>query len=393
MLDHMQQHRPVSSVAAKKRILVVAGTRPEAIKMAPVVLALRNHTDAFEVRLCSTGQHRQMLAQALADFDLVPDASIDVMETSQTLAGLSGRLFLAIDELFARENPDAVLIEGDTTTVQVAAICAFYRGVPVGHIEAGLRSNDLAAPFPEELNRRMTSLVTTWHFAPTELARDNLTAEGFDPGSIFVTGNTVVDALLEMRRRVDVDPPELAPRVQSAIGRNAPIVLVTGHRRESFGEGFRNICDALNTLARKHSGVVFVYPVHLNPAVREPVHSRLANIGNIVLEEPLPYKAFVRLMQVSRLILTDSGGIQEEAPSLGKPVLVMRSVTERPEGVEAGVNRLVGTSADSIVHGVEEVLLDEQTYRRMSAGKNPYGDGTASMQIAAILRDKLGSRP
>ena len=375
---------------APKRILVVAGTRPEAIKMAPVVHALR--AASFDVRLCSTGQHREMLIQAFADFDLKPDAELDVMQPGQTLAGLSSRLFASLDGLLARESPDAVLVEGDTTTVEVAALCAFYRQIPVGHVEAGLRSHDLRLPFPEELNRRITALATTWHFAPTELARKNLLAEQVAPDSIFVTGNTVVDALLDTRARIAKSPPPLPPRVETAIANKSPIVLITGHRRESFGQGFENICDALLELALAHPETTFVYPVHLNPAVRAPVHARLSHIANILLEEPLAYRAFVRLMAACRLILSDSGGIQEEGPSLGKPVLIMRDVTERPEGVDAGVNRLVGTSRGSIVAGVSELLTDEGVYRRMSGATNPYGDGTAAKKIAAILQQQLKDR-
>ncbi|HEY5048615.1 MAG TPA: UDP-N-acetylglucosamine 2-epimerase (non-hydrolyzing) [Rhizomicrobium sp.] len=376
-------------VPATKRVLLVVGTRPEAIKMAPLVHALRGMGNAFDVRLCSTGQHKEMLVQALADFDLCPDCELGLMEPGQTLAALSARLFRAIDEVLARERPDAVLIEGDTTTVEVTALCAFYRQIPVGHVEAGLRSHDLELPFPEELNRRITTLAATWHFAPTMLARRNLEAEGIRPDSIFVTGNTVVDALLDMRMRVRMSPPRLSSRLETAIDRNLPIVLVTGHRRESFGTGFQNICDALQRLAASHPETTFAYPVHLNPAVRQPVRERLGKIENIVLEEPLPYRAFVRLMEVSRLILTDSGGIQEEGPSLGKPVLIMREVTERPEGIDAGVNRLVGASTQSIIAGVEELLSNEQVYRRMSLATNPYGDGTAATQIAAILQQQL----
>ncbi|MGD0192021.1 MAG: UDP-N-acetylglucosamine 2-epimerase (non-hydrolyzing) [Rhizomicrobium sp.] len=372
-----------------KRILVVAGTRPEAIKMAPVVHALRKHGDAIDLRLCSTGQHREMLAQALADFDLAADVELCVMEPGQSLASLSGKLFSAIDDLLALEQPDAVLVEGDTTTVQVAALCAFYRRIPVGHVEAGLRSHDLNLPFPEELNRRVTALAATWHFAPTELAKRNLESEHVAGDKIFVTGNTVVDALLDMRARVRAVPPALPQRIETAIAQHAPIVLITGHRRESFGQGFENICNALQRLAAKRRDVAFVYPVHLNPQVREPVHQRLADIPNILLEEPLAYRPFVRVMEACRLILTDSGGIQEEAPSLGKPVLIMRDVTERPEAIDAGVNRLVGTSTESIVDGVEELLSNDKAYQRMVSAKNPYGDGKAAERIAEILADKL----
>jgi UDP-N-acetylglucosamine 2-epimerase len=380
-------------VAARRRILVVAGTRPEAIKMAPVVHALRAAGSVFDVRLCSTGQHREMLAQAFADFELEPDIALSVMEPSQTLAGLSSRLFSSIDALLDAEKPDAVLVEGDTTTVQVAALCAFYRSIPVGHVEAGLRSHDLSLPFPEELNRRITALATTWHFAPTELARRNLVSEGIGPDRIFITGNTVVDALLDMRGRVRATPPQLPQRVEAAIAQRSRIVLITGHRRESFGQGFRDICDALRQLAARHPDVAFVYPVHLNPAVRQPVFEWLAHIDNVILEEPLAYRAFVRLMEASLLILTDSGGIQEEGPSLGKPVLIMRTVTERPEGVDAGVNRLVGTSPQSIVSGVEELLTNEGIYARMSSAPNPYGDGKAASRIADILKRELKDAP
>jgi UDP-N-acetylglucosamine 2-epimerase (non-hydrolysing) len=382
----------MSNVTVAKRILVIAGTRPEAIKMAPVVHALRGMGNTFDVRVCSTGQHKEMLAQALADFDLAPDCILDVMQTGQTLAGLSGRLFHAIDALLARERPDAILVEGDTTTVEVAALCAFYRRIPVGHVEAGLRSHDMTQPFPEELNRRITALAATWHFAPTRLAGRNLEAEGIRPEVIFVTGNTIVDALMDTLERIQKSPPPLPERIEAAITRRTPIVLITGHRRESFGQGFQNICDALQRLAASHPETTFIYPVHLNPAVRQPVHERLENIENILLEEPLAYKAFVRLMEASRLILTDSGGIQEEGPSLGKPVLVMRDVTERPEAVEAGVNRLVGTVPDSIVSGVEELLSSEQAYGRMTSAANPYGDGTAAKKIAGILERQLTER-
>jgi len=379
-------------VTAAKRILVVAGTRPEAIKLAPVVHALRAAENAFDVRVCSSGQHKEMLAQAFADFGLAPDCALEVMQTGQTLAGLSGRLFPAIDGMLAQERPDVVLVEGDTTTVEVAALCAFYRQIPVGHVEAGLRSHDMTQPFPEELNRRIAALAATWHFAPTKRAGRNLEAEGIRADAIFVTGNTIVDALQDTRERVRKSPPPLPPRIESAIRRKSSIVLVTGHRRESFGQGFQNICDALQRLAASHPEATFVYPVHLNPAVRQPVHERLANIENIVLEDPLAYRAFVRLMEACQLILTDSGGIQEEGPSLGKPVLIMRDVTERPEAVEAGINRLVGTVPDTIVAGVEELLSNEQAYRQMTSATNPFGDGTAAKQIAAILDQQLRER-
>lgn len=372
-----------------KKILVLAGTRPEAIKMVPVVRALQAMDDVFAVTLCASGQHKEMLAQAFADFDLAPDLDLGVMAPSQTLAGLSARLFAAVDDLLARETPDALLVQGDTTTAQVAALAAFYRRIPVGHVEAGLRSHDLEAPFPEELNRRIISMVGRWHFAPTPLARQNLLDEKVPAASIHVTGNTVVDALLEMRGRIAKDPPALPPRIEALMAARAPIVLVTGHRRESFGQGFENICEGLRRLAERHPDVSFVYPVHLNPRVGEIVRARLGHIANVVLEAPLSYKPFVRLMDASRLLLTDSGGLQEEGPSLGKPVLIMRKTTERPEGVIAGVNALVGADADAIFAGVHRLLSDPAAYASMAQAKNPYGDGTAGTQIAAILRKSL----
>jgi UDP-N-acetylglucosamine 2-epimerase len=372
-----------------KRILIFAGTRPEAIKVAPVVRALRDLGEAFEVRLCSTGQHGEMLEQALADFELSPDIELEVMAPGQTLAGLSGRLFPAIDALLEREQPDAILVQGDTTTVQVAALCAFYRRIPLGHIEAGLRSGDLAAPFPEEMNRRIATLAARWHYAPTERARRNLLAEQIPEAAILVTGNTVIDALLETVERTRRAPPPLPSALAAVVASDRPMVLITGHRRESFGQGFQDICMALRRLADAHPETAFVYPVHLNPNVLDIVTGQLSGVPNILLERPLAYRAFVRMMDRARLILTDSGGVQEEAPSLGKPVLVMRSVTERPEGVEAGVSLLVGSDPDTIVREVSRLLTDEAAYRRMASASNPYGDGAAGRRIAAALREAL----
>jgi len=372
-----------------KKILVFAGTRPEAIKMVPVVRALRAAGDAFEVRLCASGQHREMLDQAFADFDLVPDVDLGVMAPAQTLAGLSARLFTAIDALLEREKPDAILVQGDTTTAQVAGLCAFYRRIPLGHVEAGLRSHDLDAPFPEEMNRRVISMVGAWHFAPTGLAKQNLLDEKVPASSIFVTGNTVIDALLEMRERIRKTPPALPAAIEAVLAAKRPVVLITGHRRESFGQGFENICEALKRLAERHKDVSFVYPVHLNPQVDAIVRARLGAVANIVLEAPLSYKPFVRLMDASRILLTDSGGLQEEGPSLGKPVLIMRKTTERPEGVTAGVNKVVGTDVEAIVSSVDALLTDAKGYAQMASTKNPYGDGTAGKQIAEILRKAL----
>ncbi|MFM0298369.1 MULTISPECIES: non-hydrolyzing UDP-N-acetylglucosamine 2-epimerase [Paraburkholderia] len=376
---------------AKKKVVVFAGTRPEAIKVISVVQALRAAPDDFDVCLCSVGQHREMLMQAFADFGVTPDASLDVMSQNQSLAGLSARLFTAIDEFLAAQSPDIILVQGDTMTVQVAALTAFYRRIRVGHIEAGLRSHDMAAPFPEELNRRVASLVTDVHFAPTELSKKNLLAEQVPADRIFVTGNTVVDALYLMLERLKHEHVALPERVEAALAEGRRIVLVTGHRRESFGPGFENICTALRKIAEAHPDVRIVYPVHMNPKVREVVNRVLSGQAGIYLEEPLTYKPFQRLMAASHIILTDSGGIQEEGPALGKPVLVMRDVTERPEGVESGVNKLVGTDVDTIVRETARLLDDSAAYQAMSAGKNPFGDGTAGAQIVAILKTMFAS--
>jgi UDP-N-acetylglucosamine 2-epimerase len=376
---------------AKKKVVVFAGTRPEAIKVISVVQALRAAPDDFDVCLCSVGQHREMLMQAFADFGVTPDASLDVMSQNQSLAGLSARLFTAIDEFLAAQSPDIILVQGDTMTVQVAALTAFYRRIRVGHIEAGLRSHDMAAPFPEELNRRVASLVTDVHFAPTELSKKNLLAEQVPADRIFVTGNTVVDALYLMLERLKHEHVALPERVEAALAEGRRIVLVTGHRRESFGPGFENICTALRKIAEAHPDVRIVYPVHMNPQVREVVNRVLSGQAGIYLEEPLTYKPFQRLMAASHIILTDSGGIQEEGPALGKPVLVMRDVTERPEGVESGVNKLVGTDVDTIVRETARLLDDAAAYQAMSAGKNPFGDGTAGAQIVAILKAMFAS--
>ncbi|MDR1241744.1 MAG: UDP-N-acetylglucosamine 2-epimerase (non-hydrolyzing) [Deltaproteobacteria bacterium] len=373
----------------KKKIVVIAGTRPEAIKTVSVVRALRALPDFFDVVLCASGQHREMLPQALADFGLRPDINLDVMTEAQTLSVLSSRLFLAVDELYLRENPAAVLVQGDTTTVQVAALAAFYRHIPVGHIEAGLRSHNIAVPFPEELNRRVVGLAASWHFAPTGLARRNLLAEQIPEENILVTGNTVIDALLWMRELVRVDAPLLPAEAEEAIARNRRIILVTGHRRESFGEGFRNICRALLEISRRFPEDRLIYPVHLNPNVRGVVNELLAGAPGIILCPPLTYKPFVRLMDSSYLILTDSGGIQEEGPSLGKPVLVMRELTERPEGVEAGVNILVGTTVEKILETTTRLLSDREAYQSVAAIKNPYGDGRSGERIAQFLRNRL----
>jgi UDP-N-acetylglucosamine 2-epimerase (non-hydrolysing) len=367
---------------ARKRILAVVGTRPEAIKMAPVIRALRSEPWA-EVRVLATAQHRQMLDQVLDAFAIVPDVDLDIMAPNQTLPELTSRLLSRLDEVFARERPDAVLIQGDTTTVMTAAMAAFYRHIAVGHVEAGLRTGDLQNPFPEEMNRIVAGRLSRWHFAPTAGARDNLLREGFDPASVHVTGNTVIDALLEVVQR-EVPLPVEVPE-----GRR--MLLVTAHRRENFGAPFREVCEAVRDIADRHADVHVVYPVHPNPNVSGPAHEILSGHARIVLCPPLDYLAFVAAMKRAHLILTDSGGVQEEAPALGKPVLVMRQETERPEAVEAGVVKLVGPVREAIVAEASRLLDDPEAYARMARGVSPYGDGRAAGRIVDILgRDLLG---
>lgn len=365
---------------------IFVGTRPEGVKMAPLVHALRAH-EAFSCTLISTGQHREMLERALADFDLAPDIDLAVMRPDQTLASLSATLFARIDETLKTLKPDWVLVQGDTTTVMVGALCAFYLGLPVGHVEAGLRSHDMRAPFPEEMNRRIAGLAADLHFAPTQTAADNLIAEGTPRDRIHVTGNTGIDALLRTARHVRAAPPALAPEIAAFLDRHRRFVLITGHRRENFGVGFENICRAISGLADAHPDTGFLYPVHLNPRVRGPVFELVKSNPNVLLTDPQDYRRFVYLMDRAHLLLSDSGGVQEEAPSLGKPVLVMRDVTERPEGVAAGCAELVGASAPRIMERATALLTDEARYRAMAQARNPYGDGEASGRIAeALLR-------
>ncbi len=359
------------------RVLAILGTRPEAVKLAPVLRELKSRPN-FQVRLCVTAQHRQMLDQALAAFSLQPDYDLDVMREGQDLFGLAARCLEALGHLFRNEQtwrPDWVIVQGDTTSTVAGALAAFYSGIPTAHVEAGLRTGDVKRPFPEEMNRRLVSQLATVHFAPTDRARVSLRAEGIAESAIHVTGNTVVDALQAVRANG-------IPKWQVSPGRR--LILVTGHRRESFGEGFRNICKALHRITRRPD-VEIVYPVHLNPNVRGPVHAILGGQPNIQLIEPLEYLPFIGLMEASTLILTDSGGIQEEAPTLGKPLLIMRDVTERPEAVEAGVARLVGTDVNGIVQAVGELLDNPAAYQRMVATNNPFGDGRASVRIADVL--------
>ena len=373
-----------------KRISVIFGTRPEAIKLAPVILALRKDP-RFECHVCVTAQHRELLDQVLEVFEIAPDVDLALMRPDQTLAGLTSRAIAAVDSYLDAHKPDLVLVQGDTTTVFCAALAAFYRRIPVGHVEAGLRTWDKFSPYPEEINRTLTTRLTDLHFAPTEWAKENLLREGIAPERVFVTGNTVIDALFLAIHKVRQNPPTVpgVPRELMNGQSQRPLVLVTGHRRENFGRGFESICRAIDTLARRFRDVAFVYPVHLNPNVREPVFRLLGGLANVHLIEPLGYLPFVALMNRSTLILTDSGGVQEEAPSLGKPVLVMRDTTERPEAVKAGTVRLVGTDYDKITNQVALLLSGSAEYQAMARAHNPYGDGKACSRIIKVLADRL----
>jgi len=370
-------------------ILVFIGTRPEAIKMAPVIKSLEQ-TPGLRPLVISTGQHREMLQQVVDLFGITVHRDLAVMQPNQTLASLSARLLVAIDEVLAEHQPAMALVQGDTTTVLMAALACFYRRIPIGHVEAGLRTGNIWSPFPEEANRKLSSPLVSLHFAPTAGSRDNLLREGIDPHTIHVTGNTVIDALfleLERQKRPDARAA-IRSRLDALLGtawHDRPYVLVTGHRRENFGGGFDEICTALATLADRFADHLFIYPVHLNPNVQKPVYERLGDRANVRLIPPQAYAEFVTLMHGSRVILTDSGGVQEEAPSLGKPVLVMRDTTERPEAVAAGTVRLVGADAKAIIANVSELLTDPDCYRRMSESLNPYGDGKAAPRIAAAI--------
>ncbi len=375
------------------KISIILGTRPEAVKLCPLVLALTQRRE-HHVQVCVTAQHRTMLDQVLAVFDVTPDVDLDLMQPGQTLAGFAARALNALDAYLESSRPDLVLVQGDTTTVFCAALAAYYRDIPVGHVEAGLRTGDKRSPFPEEINRVLASRLSDLHFAPTAGARDNLLREGVPAEQVFVTGNTVVDALLLAREKARREPPPV-PGLPPAVltGEPAqPLVLITGHRRESFGAGFEAICGALAELAGRHPGTAFVYPVHLNPHVQEPVHRVLGSRANVHLLEPLSYLPFVRLMDLATLILTDSGGIQEEAPTLGKPVLVMREKTERPEAVAAGTALLVGTDRRRIVAEAERLLDDPRAREAMAGIPNPFGDGRASERIADICTEFLAAR-
>lgn len=378
-------------MTAEPSALVVFGTRPEAVKLAPVVHALRRKVTT---RVCVTAQHRQMLDQVLQAFDIVPDIDLNLMKPNQDLFDITANALLGLRAVLAQYQPRMVIVQGDTTTTFAAALAAFYQHVEVGHVEAGLRTNDKARPFPEEINRRLTSVMADWHFAPTPWARDNLLAEGVAPERVWVTGNTGIDALLRIVG--DIEAGRLQPSLPAGLearisGRR--MVLVTGHRRESFGDGFERICRALRRIADAHPDVVLVYPVHLNPNVQEPVNRLLGEHPRILLVPPMDYVPFVALMRQATLILTDSGGIQEEAPSLGKPVLVMRETTERPEGVQAGVARLVGTDVEMIVTVAHELLSEPQKYQAMASPMNPYGDGQAAQRIAELIAKAILDKP
>ncbi len=371
-------------------VAVVFGTRPEAIKMAPVVRALRADS-RLRTLVCVTGQHRQMLDQVLATFAVTPDADLDVMEPGQTLAGLTARAVTRLDHFLADRRPDLVLVQGDTTTAFCSALAAFYHRVPVGHVEAGLRTGDLRSPWPEEANRRLVTRLADLHFAPTAAARDNLLREGVPADRIHLTGNPVVDALLFAVADVEQNPPTIPGLPAGLMDGPERLVLITGHRRENFGPSFEAICRAVAELARRFPAVHFVYPVHLNPNVRDPVNRvlRPAELHNVHLLDPLPYREFIAAFRRATVVLSDSGGVQEEAPTLGKPVLLMRDTTERPEAVAAGVVKLVGADFDRIVSETERLLTDPAAYRAMTGAANPYGDGHASERIAAACADFL----
>ncbi|MGB1117263.1 MAG: non-hydrolyzing UDP-N-acetylglucosamine 2-epimerase [Parvibaculales bacterium] len=377
-----------------KKILIVFGTRPEAIKMAPLVKAFQKRADIFETRVCVTAQHRGMLDQVLDLFGLKPDHDLDLMQPGQNLTELTMRVLSGMADVLAAEQPDLVFVHGDTTTSSATALASFYARTPVAHVEAGLRTHNLDSPWPEEANRQITGRLTQWHFAPTETARQNLRAENIGDEQICVTGNTVIDALFMVRDAITADPSrEESLRVALtskgyAFDDTKKLILVTAHRRENFGDGFQNICAALDEIAAARPDCDIVYPVHLNPNVEKPVRAALGGRSNIHLIAPLEYEPFIWLMDKSHLVLTDSGGIQEEAPALGKPVLVMRNTTERPEAVEAGTVKLVGTDRALISSETLKLLSDETLYRQMSRAHNPYGDGQACARIISFMENR-----
>ncbi len=382
-----------------KKILMVFGTRPEAIKMAPLVISLKKENNYFNTVVCVTGQHREMLDQVLDIFDIQPDYDLNIMKQGQDLYDVTARVLTGMRDVLKEVKPDVVLVHGDTTTSTAAALAAFYQQIPVGHVEAGLRTNNIYSPWPEEMNRQLTGRIATYHFAPTPLSRENLLKEHVSDDKITITGNTVIDALHIVVNRLKND--DALAKEQDAVLLKAgydtsrltggrKLVLITGHRRENFGEGFIRMCTAIKDLTKKYPGVDFVYPMHLNPNVRKPIHEvfggDLTNLGNMFFIEPLQYLEFVYLMEKSTIVLTDSGGIQEEAPGLGKPVLVMRDTTERPEAVAAGTVKLVGTNYEKIMEETSALLDNEATYNKMSQAINPYGDGKACERIIQRLK-------
>jgi UDP-N-acetylglucosamine 2-epimerase len=367
---------------SKRKILVCFGTRPEAIKLAPVISELRKRRN-FIVRVAVTAQHRQMLDQVLQLFGVVPDCDLDLMTDNQSLESLTAAIVTGVAQVLDREQPDAIIVQGDTTTTFSASLAAFYHRVRVAHVEAGLRTADKHAPFPEEINRRLTSSLADWHFAPTERAREALISEGYSPDHIFTVGNPVIDALLQVIEMLH--DGQVTPIGLPTLDADKKLVLITAHRRENFGTGFRNMCEAMADSALRNPHVEYIYPVHLNPNVRKPVFDLLSGLPNFHLVEPCDYASFVALLDRSYMVLTDSGGIQEEAPSLGKPVLVMRDTTERPEAVEVGVAELVGNNRSRISNAIQALLDDAEHYERMSRGQNPYGDGTSARKIVDIL--------
>ena len=377
-----------------KRVMLVFGTRPEAIKMAPLVQEFRKHPDQYETLVCVTGQHREMLDQVLNIFGIIPDYDLNIMKPGQDLYDVTARILSGMRDILTRTQPDVLLVHGDTTTSMAVALAAFYQQIPVGHVEAGLRTHNIYSPWPEEMNRQITGRIATSHFSPTPLSRENLLREGIDKSRILVTGNTVIDALYAVVNKMKDDVPlqlSLEKELKAAgydTGRlvteeGRRLVLITGHRRENFGDGFLHICRAIKMLSEKYPDVDFVYPMHLNPNVRKPIKEIFGENcqSNLFFIEPLEYLSFVYLMEKSHIVLTDSGGIQEEAPGLGKPVLVMRDTTERPEALEAGTVKLVGTDYDKIVSEVSSLLDDAQYYEKMSRAVNPYGDGKACERI------------
>ena len=385
-----------SKVKNKKiKILVAFGTRPEAIKMAPVIKQFELNNDMFETIICVTAQHREMLDQVLNLFDINPQYDLDLMTDSQTLPNLTAKVLTGITKVMEKEKPDLVIVQGDTTTTFVTSLAAYYFKIPVAHIEAGLRSKDKYSPFPEELNRRLTTHLADIHFSPTEEAKNNLLKEGIPQRFIYVTGNTIIDALKWVNKKHNQTSADkkwsdfFLSQYNISLSNRVRTILVTGHRRESFGEGFKRICNALSILSRNNSNLQIIYPVHLNPNVKKTVYSILGNLKNVHLIPPLDYEPFVFLMNKSYLILTDSGGIQEEAPSLGKPVLVMREKTERPEATKAGTAKIVGTDCKTIVTQTQKLLDNKNDYNKMHKVVNPFGDGKAAERIVTILKELL----